>query len=45
MSDLTHGNYIAESGVTRCSCGCKYYENDRCIDCHTHVLDIEMQTA
>ena len=28
-----HGNRVAEEGVTRCLCGCKYWENDVCIDC------------
>ena len=26
-------NRIAEEGCDRCFCGCKYWENDRCIDC------------
>lgn len=28
-----HGNVVAEEGVTRCVCGCKYWENDKCVDC------------
>jgi hypothetical protein len=28
-----HFNRIAEEGVTRCPCGCKYWEHDRCVDC------------
>jgi len=32
------GNRYAEEGVDLCDCGCKYWENDRCIDCNTHVL-------
>lgn len=32
-----HGNTIAIEGCTRCLCGCKYWENDRCIDCGGHV--------
>jgi hypothetical protein len=28
-----HGNRIAKEGVDRCACGCKYWENDHCIDC------------
>lgn len=32
-----HGNAIAESGVDRCFCGCKYWEHDECIDCGTHI--------
>lgn len=34
------GNRIAQEGCDRCWCGCKYWENDRCIDCGTHVRDI-----
>ncbi len=26
-------NKIALEGVDRCDCGCKYWENDRCVDC------------
>lgn len=32
-----HGNTVAREGWDRCWCGCKYWENDRCIDCDTHV--------
>jgi hypothetical protein len=28
-----HGNRVRREGVDRCWCGCKYWENDRCIDC------------
>lgn len=28
-----HGNLVAEEGVSRCSCGSKYWENDKCVDC------------
>lgn len=28
-----HGNAVRENGVDRCYCGCKYWENDRCVDC------------
>lgn len=31
----THGNTLASEGVSRCECGCKYWENDRCVDCGT----------
>src|SRR5258708_6948257 len=31
------GNIEAREGCDRCSCGCKYWENDRCIDCGEHV--------
>ena len=30
----------ADEGITRCDCGCKYWENDRCIDCGTPVTSI-----
>lgn len=30
-------NTIAREGLDLCICGCKYWENDRCIDCDTHV--------
>lgn len=37
------GNLRAVEGCTRCGCGCKYWENDRCVDCGsnapTHVLE------
>ena len=35
-----HGNVIAQEGVDRCWCGSKYWENDRCIDCKTHVSTV-----
>jgi hypothetical protein len=28
-----HGNVRATEGVTRCACGAKYWENDRCVSC------------
>lgn len=28
-----HGNIVADEGMTLCVCGCKYWENDACIDC------------
>lgn len=28
-----HGNVVAIDGATRCWCGSKYWERDRCIDC------------
>jgi hypothetical protein len=37
------GNKIAREGCDRCSCGCKYWENDRCIDCGTHVSQIPQE--
>ena len=27
------GNEVRVSGADRCYCGCKYWENDQCIDC------------
>lgn len=27
------GNRSAQSGCDRCTCGCKYWESDVCIDC------------
>lgn len=32
------GNKIAREGCDRCYCGCKYWENDRCVDCGEHVV-------
>lgn len=31
------GNRWAEEGLDRCTCGSKYWEHDRCIDCGTPV--------
>jgi hypothetical protein len=31
------GNLVARSGYDRCTCGCKYFEHDCCIDCGKHV--------
>lgn len=28
-----HGNFQAREGCDRCSCGCKYWEKDRCVSC------------
>lgn len=33
-------NTVAREGCDFCYCGCKYWENDRCIDCGTLVTDI-----
>ena len=38
-----HGNFVALEGYDRCPCGCKYWEQDRCIDCNTHVNDIAQE--
>jgi hypothetical protein len=35
-----HGNAVAQEGCDRCFCGCKYWENDRCVDCNTHVSNV-----
>jgi hypothetical protein len=39
----SHGNYVAEEGVTLCACGCKYWEHDRCTDCGTVAYDDILQ--
>jgi hypothetical protein len=28
-----HNNHVRVDGLDRCYCGCKYWENDTCIDC------------
>lgn len=28
-----HDNSVAIEGVTRCPCGVKYWESDKCVDC------------
>jgi len=38
-----HGNINAEEGVSRCTCGSKYWENDRCIDCGTSVEVVQIR--
>ena len=30
-----HANRTAREGFDRCTCGCKYWEFDRCVDCRT----------
>jgi hypothetical protein len=32
-----HADVPARNGVDRCVCGCKYWENGKCIDCGTPV--------
>lgn len=32
-----HGNAVAREGLDLCWCGCKYWENDRCVDCDTPI--------
>jgi hypothetical protein len=40
MTKDQHGNRTAREGVSRCECGCKYWEKDRCTDCGTqHAAD------
>jgi hypothetical protein len=36
-------NTIAQEGCDRCVCGCKYWENDRCIDCGTHINQVPQE--
>lgn len=36
----SRGNRKAREGCDRCACGCKYWENDVCIDCNTHIDDV-----
>jgi hypothetical protein len=33
-------NKVAREGVTRCDCGSKYWEHDRCVDCGTHANSV-----
>lgn len=40
-----HGNVIAKEGVDRCFCGCKYWENDKCVDCGEHINDVISDSA
>jgi len=37
------GNTIAREGYDRCDCGCKYWEQDKCIDCGFHLLSVELR--
>lgn len=32
-----NGNVTARDGIDKCSCGVKYWENDHCVDCGSHV--------
>ena len=32
-----NGNEHAKAGADLCVCGCKYWENDRCIDCNLSI--------
>lgn len=33
------GNKVAQEGCDLCHCGCKYWENDRCVDCGAPVSE------
>ena len=35
-----YGNTKARSGCDRCNCGCKYWEQDLCIDCGMKIEDL-----
>lgn len=35
-----HGNRYAREGIDRCFCGCKYWQNDCCIDCGTSIGEV-----
>ena len=37
---MTVPNKTAESGCDRCTCGCKYWENDTCLDCNTKHAEL-----
>lgn len=37
----SHG-YMALNGVDRCECGCKYWENDQCIDCGAEWTSVRL---
>ena len=36
----SHGNRYAREGIDRCFCGCKYWQNDQCIDCGTSIGEV-----
>jgi len=36
------GNETAVEGCDRCFCGCKYWENNKCIDCGTDIGDVKL---
>jgi len=38
-----HGNINAREGMDRCQCGCKYWEDDRCIDCGTLIEIVKIR--
>lgn len=36
-----YGNVLAQEGCTRCPCGAKYWEFDRCVSCGAEVPEEE----
>jgi hypothetical protein len=40
MSTITDNQ---ANGTVRCWCGCKYWTNGKCVDCHTSVTDFPDQ--
>ncbi len=36
---ITTSRPQAREGCDRCYCGCKYWENDQCIDCGTTIQE------
>jgi hypothetical protein len=34
------GNTVAREGFDRCYCGCKYWQNDHCVDCGSSVTTL-----
>ena len=34
MAQIKASNTTAQSGCSRCECGCKYWENNQCTDCY-----------
>ena len=40
-----HGNKEAKEGCDRCFCGCKYWENDHCVDCGESIEEVRKWEA
>jgi hypothetical protein len=38
-----HGNINAKEGEDVCQCGCKYWENDKCVDCGTLIEIVKIR--
>jgi len=38
-----NGNINAVEGVDRCQCGCKYWENDKCVSCGTLIEIVKIR--